>query len=73
MAAVRGAPARWKIETVEEIKNLISKKPVLAIVSFRGVPANQMQNIRRNIRNEGTFKVVKNNLLKRALEELGGK
>ncbi|MET1123663.1 MAG: 50S ribosomal protein L10 [Archaeoglobaceae archaeon] len=73
MAAVRGAPPRWKVETVEELKRLLSSHPVIAVVSFRGVPASQMQKIRREFREFAKIRVVKNSLLERAIDALGGK
>ncbi len=72
MAAVRGAPPRWKVEAVEEIKRMISSHPVVALVCFRGVPASQMQRIRREFREFARIRVVKNSLLERALDALGG-
>ncbi len=72
MAAVRGSPPRWKVQAVEDIKNLISSHPVVALVSFRNVPAQQMQKIRRDFRGKYEMKVVKNTLLERALDALGG-
>jgi large subunit ribosomal protein L10 len=72
MAAVRGSPPEYKVRAVEEIKRMISSKPVVAIVSFRNVPAGQMQKIRREFRGKAEIKVVKNTLLERALDALGG-
>ncbi len=72
MAAVRGSPPKWKVQTVENIKKLISSHPVVALVSFRNVPAQQMQKIRRDFRGKYEIKVVKNTLLERALDALGG-
>ena len=72
MAAIRGSPPKWKIQTVEELKKLISSRPVVAIVGFRNVPAGQMQKIRREFKGKVEIKVVKNTLLERALDGLGG-
>jgi len=72
MAAIRGSPPKWKIQTVEELKKLISSHPVVAIVGFRNVPAGQMQKIRREFKGKVEIKVVKNTLLERALDGLGG-
>lgn len=71
MAAVRGKPPEHKVRIVEEIKRLISSRSVVGIVSFRNVPANQMQRVRRDLRGKVDIKVVKNTLLERALEALG--
>ncbi|WP_456329784.1 50S ribosomal protein L10 [Archaeoglobus sp.] len=72
MAAIRGTPPEYKIRAVEEIKRMISSRPVTAIVSFRNVPASQMQKIRREFKGKAEIKVVKNTLLERALDALGG-
>ncbi len=72
MAAIRGTPPEYKVRAVEEIKRMLSSKPVVAIVSFRNVPAGQMQKIRREFRGKAEIKVVKNTLLERALDALGG-
>ncbi len=72
MAAVRGKVPQWKLDTVEELKRIIREYPSIAIVGFRGVPSTQFQSIRRNLRGEALIKVVKNSLLERALDSLGG-
>ncbi len=72
MAAVRGAPPKWKVQAVEEIRRIFSSYPVIAIVGFRGVPSSQMQKIRRDFRGKALIKVVKNTLLEKAIDALGG-
>ncbi len=72
MAAVRGSPPKWKVQAVEEIRKIFSSYPVVAIVGFRGVPSGQMQKIRRDFRGKALIKVVKNTLLEKAIDALGG-
>ena len=72
MAAVRGKPPKWKIETVEELKNIFTNHPVIAIVSFRNVTAKQMQEIRREFKDKAIIKVTKNSLIERALDAVSG-
>ena len=72
MSAVRGKVPQWKVETVEEIKRIFQEYPVVGIVGFRGVPSSQFQGIRRDLRGEVLIRVVKNSLLRLALESLGG-
>ncbi|NOY11020.1 MAG: 50S ribosomal protein L10 [Archaeoglobi archaeon] len=72
MSAVRGKVPQWKVETVEEIKRIFREYPVVGIVGFRGVPSSQFQSIRRDMRGEVLIRVVKNSLLRLALESLGG-
>ncbi|AEA46954.1 50S ribosomal protein L10 [Archaeoglobus veneficus] len=72
MAAVRGTPKPWKVQAVEEVKRLFTGYPVVALVSFRGVTARQMQDIRRNFRDFAVIWVTKNTLIEKALRSLGG-
>ncbi len=72
MAAIRGSPPKWKVQAVEEIRRIFSTYPVVAIVGFRGVPSGQMQKIRRDFRGKALIKVVKNTLLEKAIDALGG-
>ncbi len=72
MSAVRGKVPQWKIETVEEIKRMFQEYPVVGIAGFRGVPSSQFQTIRREMKDEVMLRVVKNTLLRLALESLGG-
>ncbi|WP_290901610.1 50S ribosomal protein L10 [Ferroglobus sp.] len=72
MAAVTGQVPQWKRQAVEDIKKLLTSHPVVAIVGFRGVPSPQFQKIRRDFKEFAKIRVVKNSLLERALDELGG-
>ncbi len=70
MAAIRGTPPKWKVQVVEELRSMLMKYPVVAVVGFRGVPSSQMQRIRRDLRGKVLIKVVKNSLLEKALDSL---
>ncbi len=72
MSAVRGKVPQWKIEAVEELKRVFQKYPVVGIAGFRGVPSSQFQTIRREMKDDVRMRVVKNTLLRLALESLGG-
>ncbi|RLI76171.1 50S ribosomal protein L10 [Archaeoglobales archaeon] len=72
MAAVKGQPPKWKINAVEELKNIFTSHPVIAIVSFRDVSARQMQDIRREFKDKAIIKVTKNSLIERALDSVNG-
>ncbi len=72
MAAVKGAVPQWKLRDVEEIRRYLREYPVVGLVSFRGVSAMQMAKIRRDFRNKIILRVVKNNLIEKALQEEGG-
>ena len=72
MSAVSGKVPQWKIEAVEELKRVFQKYPVVGIAGFRGVPSSQFQTIRREMKDDVRMRVVKNTLLRLALESLGG-
>ena len=72
MAAIRGAPPQWKVQVAEELRRIFISYPVVAIVGFRGIPSTQMQKIRREFRGKALIKVVKNTLLEKAIDALGG-
>ncbi|RLI79485.1 50S ribosomal protein L10 [Archaeoglobales archaeon] len=72
MAAVKGKPLKWKIDAVEELRNIFTSHPVIAIVSFRDVTARQMQDIRREFKGKAIIKVTKNSLIERALDSVNG-
>ncbi|RLI89627.1 MAG: 50S ribosomal protein L10 [Archaeoglobales archaeon] len=72
MAAIRGMPKPWKVQAVEDVKRLFTSYPVVAIVSFRDVPARQMQDIRRKFKDFAVIRVTKNTLIEKAIRSLGG-
>jgi len=72
MAAVKGVIPQWKLKDVEEIRKHLKEYPVVGLVSFRGISAMQMAKIRREFRNKIVLRVVKNNLIEKALQEEGG-
>jgi len=63
---------RWKRDEVEEIKRGIKEHSVVGIVNMHGIPASQVQHIRRNLRGTATVKMSRNTLIERALNELEG-
>ncbi len=68
MAAVKDEIPQWKVETLDELKNIFSTYPVVGIVGFRDVPAKQMQEIRRSFREIGVIKVTKSSIVEKALD-----
>ncbi len=61
-----------KSQIVEEIKNLLSQYKVLAIASIEGVSSFESKRIYRKLAEYGVLvKLYKNNLMLRALRELG--
>ncbi|HET56047.1 MAG TPA: 50S ribosomal protein L10 [Ignavibacteria bacterium] len=62
-----------KVESVAEIKNLVENASALFLVDYHGIKVADVNQLRRDFRKEGTtYKVFKNTLLKRALQEKGG-
>jgi len=63
---------RWKKEEVEEIKRGIEEHTLVGVVDMYGIPASQVQHIRRNLRGTARVKMARNTLIEHALNELGG-
>ena len=65
-------PKPKKIEAVAELKDRIQKHAVAIATQYQGVTVEQVTELRRKLRAQHIeFKVYKNTLAKRALEELG--
>jgi large subunit ribosomal protein L10 len=61
--------ASWKKEEVQQIKQILTKHPVLAVVSIGSIPSPNMQKIRAGLRGKAEVRSGKNNLLMLALDE----
>jgi large subunit ribosomal protein L10 len=68
----RHLPA-WKKTEVEEIKKNTAKYTLVGLVDMYGIPAAQVQQIRRNLRGKAVIRVTRNTLIDHALKEIGGK
>lgn len=62
----------WKREEVEDVKKHIGQFTLVGLVDMHGIPATQLQQIRRNLRGIATIKMTRNTLVLHALAELGG-
>ena len=62
----------WKKEEVEDIKKNAKAYKLVGLVDMYGIPAQQVQQIRRNLRGKAVIKVTRNTLIKHAFEEIGG-
>jgi len=62
---------QWKKDEVEEIKKLIKQYPIFGVVGVGGIPAKQLQKMRRNLKDNAVLKVARNALIRRALDESG--
>ena len=62
----------WKRNEVEEIKADIGKYALIGLVDMYGIPASQLQQIRRNLRGTAKLKMMRNTLIEHAFQEMGG-
>jgi large subunit ribosomal protein L10 len=62
----------WKRDEVKDIKENAKKFSLIGLVDMYGIPAQQVQQIRRNLRGKAVIKVTRNTLIEHALEEIGG-
>ncbi|MFA5416589.1 MAG: 50S ribosomal protein L10 [Methanoregula sp.] len=62
----------WKKDEVEEIRKYASQYTLIGLVDMYGIPAQQVQQIRRNLRGKAVIKVTRNTLIRHALDEIGG-
>ena len=60
-----------KEKQVAEFVGLIKSAKTLMVVSIKGVPSKQFQDIKKSIREYANVKVAKKNILTRALKEYG--
>lgn len=65
-------PRPEKVQAVAEIKERMEEAQAIFVTEFRGLSVQQMQNLRRSLRESGAeYKVVKMTLARRAAEEIG--
>ncbi len=63
---------KWKRDEVEEIKRHAKEVSLVGLVDMHGIPAAQLQQIRRDLREDATVKMTRNTLIEHAFQELGG-
>ena len=64
----RKAVVDKKIKAVEDIKKLLSQYTTIAVVDLTSLPARQLQQVRKKLRDKVVFKIARKNFLRRALE-----
>ena len=65
-------PSTEKVEKVEKLKERIDGSAALLLADYRGLTTSDVMELRRSLVQAGTrFAVVKNTLMKRAVEESG--
>jgi len=62
----------WKKDEVSDIKKNAKDFKLIGLVDIYGIPAQQVQQIRRNLRGTAVIKVTRNTLIKHAFDEMGG-
>jgi large subunit ribosomal protein L10 len=63
---------RWKRDEVGEIKRCAGEFTLVGLVDMYGIPATQVQQIRRNLRGTAVVKMTRNTLIEHAFQEMGG-
>ena len=63
--------SKKKIAQLEELLGLIRKNNTVMITSIEGIPSQQFQLIRKNLRKDVIISVVKKKMAQRAIEEAG--
>ena len=58
----------WKKDTVKELIDYCRKYPVVAVMGIEGITAEQMQKMRRSLKDLGILKITRNTLIKLALD-----
>lgn len=62
----------WKRREVEDIKSDAGKYTLVGLVDMYGIPASQLQQIRRNLKSTAKIKMTRNTLIRHAFDEMGG-
>jgi large subunit ribosomal protein L10 len=63
---------QWKRDEVEQIKQYAGEYALVGLVDLYGIPAKQIQQMRRDIRGEAVLKMARNSLMEHAFAEMGG-
>jgi large subunit ribosomal protein L10 len=63
---------RWKRDEVERIKGWAKEYAVISLVDVHGIPAAQLQGIRRDLHGKAVLRMTRNTLISHAFTELGG-
>lgn len=60
-----------KSEEMQEVKELVDESQNLALIEFSGIPTNQFNSFKTEIKKQGKLKLIKKTLLKKIFEEKG--
>ena len=61
--------AEWKKEEVKELIEIINGHEVIGIVDLMNIPAKQLQEMRKNLKQDAVIRMAKKNLIDLALED----
>ena len=61
--------AEWKKEEVKELKDIIGQYDVIGIVDLMNIPAKQLQEMRKSLKDKAVIRMSKINLINLALED----
>src|SRR4030067_1421304 len=61
--------ATWKKDAVADLAKKMSKSKVIGIIDVHGVPAPAFQTMRTNLRGKAEIVMLKNSLMKLAIQE----
>ena len=61
-------PAEWKGKSVDNLTNLINNYETIALANISGLPAAQLQTIRKGLHDDVKIIMTRRSLLKRSLE-----
>lgn len=62
---------QWKKDEVEAIKAYAQEYALTGLVDLQGIPASQLQEMRRDLRGSTVLKMTRNTLIEHAFSELG--
>src|SRR5512136_1073453 len=63
---------QWKRDEVEKIKTWAKEYALLSLVDIHGIPAAQLQGIRKDLHGKAVLRMTRNTLIEHAFAELGG-
>ena len=63
---------KWKRDEVEMIKKWAKEYAVISLVDVHGIPAAQLQGIRKDLHGKAVLRMTRNTLIEHAFAELGG-
>lgn len=72
-SAMTKAHPEKKVQQIDELTRLIERSSVIGIVKISGIGTRQLQGIKRSLSGRASIKVVKNTMVKKALEKVNGK